>query len=111
MLLYVDPPYTTDTRVGRRYRHEVTLDHHQLLLGALKKCRATVVLSGYDNPLYRRQLGDWWVEMIPASTQQGRWAGGQARTELLWLNREPPNTLFSLTELADPRAGADPPGN
>lgn len=93
-LLYVDPPYTTDVRAGGQYRHEVERDHHEQLLDLLEGCRAQVVLSGYDNALYRRRLGSWWREAIPATTQQGGRPGTQARVEVLWMNFVPADTLF-----------------
>lgn len=97
-LLYVDPPYTTDTRRGGQYKHEVDRDHHEALLDALTACRARVVLSGYDNPLYRDRLDGWTVERIAASTQQANNPGGGARVETLWLNYAPEQHLFSSGE-------------
>lgn len=85
-VLYVDPPYLASVRAGVNYRHEMPReDQHRELAATLAGCRAAVVLSGYDSPLYRELYHGWHRTEIPAGTGQGgRWA---ARTEVLWSNR------------------------
>lgn len=92
VLLYVDPPYLGSTR-GRNYRHEMqSEDEHRELAAALQRCRATVVLSGYASPLYQELYDGWHVtSMASATGQGGNWG---ARTEVLWSNRQPADTLF-----------------
>jgi DNA adenine methylase len=87
VLLYVDPPYLGTTRGwGNNYRHELkTADEHCELAAALADCRATVVLSGYDSPLYA-DLYDGWHRYEQA-TSTGNGKGDKARTEVLWANR------------------------
>lgn len=84
--IYADPPYLGSTRaVG--YRHEMGReDQHRELAEALRSCKAAVVLSGYHSPLYQ-DLYDGWhrLEMQSGTGQAG---GYQARTEVLWSNRE-----------------------
>ena len=95
--LYVDPPYVASSRVSlTQYRLEAAGDEfHLRLVDALKACKASVILSGYDSPLYLEALPDWHrLEMkAPVSL------GSTPRTEVLWSNRpigEP--DLFSLGE-------------
>lgn len=93
VLLYVDPPYLRSTRGGTNYRHEMPdPDQHQELAGALKACRAAVVLSGYHSPLYDELYDGWHVTTLASATGQGgTW---EPRIEVLWSNREPALTLF-----------------
>ncbi|MDQ0842441.1 DNA adenine methylase [Streptomyces sp. V1I6] len=83
--LYVDPPYLGSTR-ARGYRHEMpTEDQHRELAAALAGCKASVVLSGYDSPLYA-ELFDGW-HRYEQSTMTGNATSDKARTEVLWSNR------------------------
>jgi DNA adenine methylase len=85
VLLYIDPPYLGSTR-GANYRHEMTSDaDHRELAAALADCKATVVLSGYDSPLYA-ELYDGWHRYEQAS-MTGNAKTAKARTEVLWANR------------------------
>jgi DNA adenine methylase len=54
------------------------------------------VLSGYDSPLYLELYPDWHATRIETMTGQG--GTKQERTEVLWCNRAPQPTLFSLDE-------------
>jgi DNA adenine methylase len=95
VLIYADPPYLGSTRAGSRYRHEMTSDaDHRALAEALRACRAAVVLSGYDSPLYAEMLGDWHRLDVGTRTGNGS-AGAMARTEVLWSNR-PLGTMLTL---------------
>ncbi|MEU9400588.1 DNA adenine methylase [Streptomyces sp. NPDC048242] len=87
VLLYVDPPYLGSTRGwGRNYRHEMKNDQeHQELAAALTDCRATVVLSGYDSPLYDELYEGW--HRYTQQTMTGNARAAKARTEVLWANR------------------------
>jgi DNA adenine methylase len=103
-LLYVDPPYLGSLRTedhrgfrrGSRYAHELLSDDdHRGLAKALDGCRAAVVLSGYDSPLYGELFGGWYRAEI--ATQTGNGGSDRARTEVLWSNRQfPQGTLFDL---------------
>ncbi|MEZ6068279.1 MAG: hypothetical protein R3B90_21770 [Planctomycetaceae bacterium] len=84
LLLYVDPPYLMSTRSGRRlYRHELTVADHERLLAALLACRCSVMVSGYDSPLYRDRLAGWSVASRRCMTRGG------LRDEFLWTNFTP----------------------
>lgn len=82
--LYVDPPYLGTTR-ATNYRHELTGDdEHVALADALHECRAAVVLSGYDSPLYASLFPDWHRLAIKAPPAMSHDTG---RVEVLWSNR------------------------
>lgn len=82
-LLYVDPPYVTNTRTeARYYRHEMTDADHVELLTALCAHPGPVLLSGYASALYEAQLNTWTRVTSDATAEHGR-----ARTEVLWLNQ------------------------
>lgn len=98
--LYVDPPYVGSARGGgyrSRYRVDMPDEaSHRALLDALLACRASVVLSGYPSQLYDTALAGWDRIEIPTTTAQG--GSSQARTEVLWSNRQterpPPPTCI-----------------
>lgn len=93
VLLYVDPPYLGTTRCSGAYRHDMPAEEdHRELATALQTCRAAVVLSGYDSPLYAELYAGWHVTRINTRTGQG--GNHQERTEVLWSNRTPTPTLF-----------------
>jgi DNA adenine methylase len=82
ILIYADPPYLRSTRNGTYYKHEMTLEEHVRLLEVLDAHRGPVVLSGYAHPLYDERLSQWQRVTTPALAECG-----QARVEVLWLNR------------------------
>ncbi|PXY27416.1 DNA adenine methylase [Prauserella muralis] len=95
VLLYVDPPYLGSTRVSGGYRHEMKgRDEHRELAAALADCRASVVLSGYDSPLYAELYDGWYSTRIDTTTGQG--GTRQERTEVLWRNRAAEPCLFDV---------------
>lgn len=104
VLLYVDPPYLGSTRGwGRNYRVEMKDDQeHRDLAAALWDCSATVVLSGYDSPLYAELYEGW--HRYASATWTGNAKGNKARTEVVWANRElagqPELELFAATQPA-----------
>lgn len=83
-LFYIDPPYVLSSRTQggrRRYRHEMTDSAHVRLLETLKRVDGMVVLSGYDNALYREHLGDWYC-----ATKTTKTNGNQSAEECLWVS-------------------------
>lgn len=82
--LYVDPPYLGSTR-ATNYRVEMTADDaHVALADALNECKASVVLSGYDAPLYTQLFDGWHRLDLKAPTTL---SGDTDRIEVLWSNR------------------------
>lgn len=85
-LLFCDPPYLAEVRNGRNYSHEMaSADQHRELADALAGCAASVVLCGYDSPLYDALYDGWYRHEISSMTTQGGTHG--RRTEVLWSNR------------------------
>jgi len=87
-LLYVDPPYLTD-RV-RGYEHEAhDEEFHHEMLQLLMRSKCMVVISGYDNPLYRKHLtkkNGWSRKVIETITKDAKGRSFN-RTEVLWMNK------------------------
>jgi hypothetical protein len=92
-LVYADPPYLRSARrdQSRLYRHEMTDQQHQDLLAILRGVPCAVMLSGYDNPLYRDLLHEWRTVTFQTMTR-----GGSA-TEVLWMNYPEPTSLHEYT--------------
>lgn len=88
MVLYVDPPYLGSARSGRNYLVEMSsATEHRALAEALHAAKATVLLSGYDSPLYD-ELYDAWYRVSFAATTNGSPTGErERRTEVVWSNR------------------------
>lgn len=81
--LYVDPPYLGETR-ATNYRVEMTAGAaHEALGDALNECRASVVLSGHDSPLYAELFAGWHRTDLPGPTAL---SGDAGRAETLWSN-------------------------
>lgn len=90
VLIYADPPYLGSTRSSRQYLVEMSHEHeHRTLAEALRGCRASVVLSGYDSPLYADLFQDWHQTPFATYTGQGNHAADRndRRVEVLWSNR------------------------
>ena len=87
--IYADPPYVQSSRRRTRvYRHELDDEGHVRLLDALCAAPAKVMISGYSSPLYEERLAHW--NRVEFSTG----SHGLARTEIVWLNYEPPAVPF-----------------
>lgn len=86
---YVDPPYVHETRSRMKgrvsptngYRYEMTDGDHVELLERLQSLRGSVVLSGYQHPLYDDALSNW--RRLTKATHAD---GARARSEVLWIN-------------------------
>lgn len=92
-LHYVDPPYVHSTRTkwaggGARsgYTHEMTDVQHRELVEALREFKGKVIVSGYHSPLYD-ELFDGWNR----TERKALADGARERTEVLWMNYEPPH--------------------
>ena len=80
-VIYCDPPYESTAE-----SYGVGVDQEKLF-EVLKECRCQVALSGYPNSRYER-LGWHRREKNILSSAVG--ATENARTEILWMNYEPP---------------------
>jgi DNA adenine methylase len=85
VLIYADPPYVLSARESSHYRHEMTDDEHRDLAAALSAAKSSVVLSGYDSPLYDELYDGWFRQEIAASA--GNASEDRGRIEVLWSNR------------------------
>ena len=62
----------------------MTDEDHEELLDALLEHQGSVLLSGYDSPLYNDRLKGWHREEAVSYTQTVK-----KRIEVLWMNFEP----------------------
>lgn len=85
VFIYADPPYVLSTRSKRIYKCEMTDQDHIELLKVLLEHSGPVLISGYESDLYNEYLSEWKVVQ-----KQARCEGGKERTEVLWMNYEPP---------------------
>lgn len=94
-LVYADPPYVRSTRRRQAplYRHELDDAGHRELLGVLASLPCLVMVSGYDNALYRDMLSGWRRVTFQAKTHV------DLREECVWMNFEPPRRLHDATHL------------
>lgn len=95
-VIYCDPPYVHETRHKSStnvYHTEMSADQHRDLAAILKKCKAAVVLSGYDSDLYN-DLYEGWQKVSRAIANHA--AGGKTKgreTECLWIKAAQPSTV------------------
>lgn len=81
VLIYADPPYMHETRsCTQSYRHEMGDEDHVRLLDALNRHSGSVMLSGYANELYDRELRGWKRHDVDVAT-----TSGAVKTECLWI--------------------------
>lgn len=93
---YIDPPYLASTRRGlnrqrpKDYAHDASSEaDHRRYAEAAHACAGTVLVSGYDSPLYADLYADWWrvcrEVTVPSAVRAG--VGGDRAVEVLWSNR------------------------
>jgi DNA adenine methylase len=96
--LYLDPPYLGSTR-ATNYGHEMTADdQHEAFAQACHDAKASVVISGYDSPLYDRLFDGWHRYELKAPTTL---SGDTDRVEVLWANRPLTGSESSLFDLEE----------
>ena len=91
VFIYADPPYLHETRKKYLYKHEMSDADHKELLRLLTGHPGKVLLSGYDNDLYNKMLGDW--NKVKKETLA---EGGRRRIETLWMNYDVEEKQMSL---------------
>lgn len=93
-LVYADPPYVSETRRKTKiYRYEYSDADHMRLLDVLTTLPCMVMLSGYENSIYRARLVGWRKVTFSANTQVG------IREECVWINFPEPTILHDATFL------------
>lgn len=83
-LHYVDPPYLMglwNKQDRKVYKDILTDNDHISLLNLLKAVKGYVVLSSYDNNIYRDMLNDWHIEQKETMNQKR-----QKRIETIWIS-------------------------
>ncbi len=94
--VYVDPPYLPSTRrMDRVYRFDCDESHHHELMSLLNTLPAPVMLSGYASSVYDEALNGWNRFEFRTGSH------GSARTEVVWLNYEPPAIPFDTRFAGD----------
>lgn len=90
-LIYIDPPYVTDTRrQGDIYRLETDNAFHAECANLLRQCQGYVVISGYACDLYTELYEAYGWSRYDKEAQTN---GGGKRIESLWLS---PRTVKAL---------------
>lgn len=86
-LFYLDPPYLAATRTADDvYAHEMGEKAHAKLLGAIRKCKGRVMLSGYPSELYDKELHDWTRREFPLPNQAASGKQKRRMIEVVWSN-------------------------
>jgi len=95
-LVYADPPYLMEVRSDKKpiYKHEFSSeDQHRELLAVLCDLPCLVMLSGYENDLYDRELSKWRKTSFTGISRGG------PRTETVWMNFPAPAELHDYRYL------------
>lgn len=99
-LIYIDPPYVRSSRKsGALYRHEMTDEDQKRLLELIVKSRAKIIISGYDNELYKKALDSWQIDSTMSQTTSSKMA-----CEKIWMNYTPPEKQISFDEFMEGNA-------
>jgi len=96
VFMYLDPPYLLETRKNKKvYRFEFTDNDHEELLKLITNSKAKIIISGYENKLYREYLSGWRFEIKTTKDQ-----AGNKKCECIWLNFEDTQSkLFTLEQV------------
>jgi DNA adenine methylase len=82
VLMYLDPPYLLETRKNKKmYKHEFEHGEHEELLKLITCSKAKIIISGYENDLYTKNLSGWRIEKTTSKDQ-----AGNRKTECVWMN-------------------------
>jgi DNA adenine methylase len=92
VVIYLDPPYVLDTRSNSEgiYAYEMSNEEHEELVDICLRLKSRVILSGYQNEIYKRLEENGWIRLdkkvsltsIAVSTGRER----PKRVESVWLN-------------------------
>jgi len=90
VLMYLDPPYILNTRKNRKYYNcEVTTEFHIKLCEIIKSSKAKIILSGYENDIYDKQLKNFYKKSVNTYDTKGN-----KKQEILWMNYSTTKDLF-----------------
>jgi len=80
-VIYCDPPYPRSSKKSHHhYKFDMTDKDHERLLRVIKKLDCDVLISTYENGLYKKGLRDWQLKKFQAKTR------GRVATEFLYMN-------------------------
>ena len=86
---YLDPPYIMETRKTKNkntgYACELPEAKHEELVGMLLQIKGSVLLSGYDHPIYYPLEDAGWFKILK-NVDLCLPAGAVKRTEAIWRN-------------------------
>ena len=108
--IYLDPPYLPDTRRDGKYKHEMSYKDHKELIDYLLTHNRRVMLSGYDNDLYRRLEKKGWrkvcwevgccavgrTRLTDILGKNATFTKNQRRIECIWMNYKCDNNQLKL---------------
>jgi DNA adenine methylase len=90
---YLDPPYYPSTRQSiNTYEYEMTAFQHLILLKRIVKCQGHVIISGYDNPVYNKELAGWDKYYFETTINSSQDKIKSPRVEVVWVK---PETMFA----------------
>lgn len=88
-LFYLDPPYFV--KRGHNYVIDANdHDFHEELLTICNKSRSMILISGYENTLYKKLLSrkNGWTKLKVETHTRDTSGKDFARTEVLWMNEQ-----------------------
>jgi DNA adenine methylase len=85
-LFLIDPPYFPGTVPRQLYSHGMTESDHAELLAVVQRVKGLVMLCGYDNPLYAKELVCWRKIAFGQLASLGVNGVRDKRSDLLWMN-------------------------
>lgn len=99
MLLYTDPPYVLKVTLARDHysSNSFTSADHQRLVKLALEFKGILVLSGYDNNIYRELERKGWfkffLKRVPISSSG---VSGRFNDEYIWVNAEIPADFIDM---------------
>ena len=85
--MYLDPPYPLSTRNGKAYVIEWSDEDHRRLVEMLLNIKnPKILLSGYDNEIYKELENNGWKKESFQANSSSAAGMAQSKTENLWLN-------------------------
>ena len=87
---YCDPPYIPEVRKSKcDYRYEMSVEDHKDLLSIILNAKGKVLLSGYNNSLYKVLEENGWKKKIftvKCHCQKKKGGKKDERIECVWMN-------------------------
>lgn len=87
-LFYLDPPYVLDTRSAPNsgYKYEMTDDDHRNLIKCILQIKGKVIMSGYDNDIYKELEDKGWTKIKLGEYKKFSDTERNIATEYIWKN-------------------------